>query len=393
VLRSQQKYLPANGVGDPAGTYYLRFWIGPKLTYQRVGPDFHDAELAQHLKIREMDAASRGYVLPPEETPDIKKSHRIADVISAYLADLKESRRAPAAIEVKKSELNQFAKFCRTKIYVEQITRGDMIAYRNSLMDAGKKDLTVLNKLTVVLTWLRKNPVVSITGLMKPGSMKEGGDWPFKADSVPEPYSRAEQKALLDAAGEHQLLVWFLLSSGMRKMEVAHAEVEDIEKNYIRVQPKPKWGWSPKTRAGVRSIPLGTKIIKALKAHRTTGLLFPDEDGQPHDCLRIVQSIARRAGVKNTYVHRFRDSYASEQVEARKLDLRDIARHLGHRGLNMMRVYAAYVDLNSKRAREAGNLSNRLAPKSGLRLVKTPRLKEESAKGRRCTPRAANAAS
>ena len=94
---------------------------------------------------------SRGYALPPEETADVEKSHKIVDVIEAYLADLKESRRDPTAIKVKKAELTQFRLFCR-KVYVEQITRGDLIAYRNHLLDAPPKlvNKTILNKLMIV---------------------------------------------------------------------------------------------------------------------------------------------------------------------------------------------------------------------------------------------------
>jgi site-specific recombinase XerD len=377
VLRSQQKYFPATGVSDPPGTYFLRFYQGAKMRHQRVGPDFRDAEIALLRKERELDAASRGYALLPEETPDVKKSNRIVDVIEAYLADLKESRRAPGAISVKKSELMQFAGICK-KVYVEQITRGDLIAYRNHLIDSGLKSKTVLNKLMIVTTWLKKNPVVSVTGLLKGGYMKGGGDWPDDPETIPQPYSDAEQKALLDAAGEHRLMVWFYLATGMRRQEVQHTEVEDIEDNYIKVQAKPKWGWSPKTCAGTRQIPLGKKLLAALKASRKTGLLFPNGAGNPSSVhILIVQEIAERAGVPNAILHRFRDTFATRMVQSGELDLREVAKRMGHHNLDTMRLYADYVDLNSAPSRRAAKLSDRLAPKKTrkAKLVVLPRLK------------------
>ena len=128
-----------------------------------------------------LKAASIGAVIP-EEVPD-PKAHRIADVIAAYLLDLSDSRRPAGSIKSKKTELQAFAKFCG-KVYVEEIKRTDLIAYRNHLLDAGQAPVTALNKLMSVSTWLKKNPVLSVTGLLK------AEDWPKKPDTEPRPVHR-----------------------------------------------------------------------------------------------------------------------------------------------------------------------------------------------------------
>jgi integrase len=265
-------WVEANGKTDPQGTYYLRFYAGSQMKYERVEGDFHEAELALLRKERKLLAHSQGFVLPDERKPeDAAKLHRIPDVITAYLADLRENRRPEKSIRSKKTELEEFAKFCG-KSYVEEITRKDLIAYRNSHLEAAKAEVTVLNKLMSICTWLKKNTVVPVVGLLR------AEDWPEKRDTEPRPYTESELNKLFGAAHpDEHLLLRFFLATGMREQEVAHAEFEDInyEKKFVQVQPKPVWGWSPKTEAGTRKIPLGDALITDLSLRGGSGLIFP----------------------------------------------------------------------------------------------------------------------
>ena len=228
------------------------------------------------------------------------------------------------------------------------------------MLDKRQAEVAALNKLMSVSTWLKKNPVVSITGLLK------AEDWPKKPDTEPRPYTDEELKAMMEAASpDDRLLLRFFLGTGMREQEVAHAELSDIKDSYIQVQPKPQYGWSPKTDAGTRKIPLGDALLADLGAHCSTGLLFPNPTtGRPEGhYLRTIKKIAERAGVVGAGCHRFRDTFATEQVRARVLDLRDIAKIMGHENLEMMKLYAAFVDLASEQARRAANVSDRFAAK------------------------------
>jgi len=173
------------------------------------------------------------------------------------------------------------------------------------------------------------------------------------------------------ATPDERLLIRFFLGTGMRDQEVAHTELSDIKDTYIQVQPKPKYGWSPKTAAGTRQIPLGDGLLADLRDHCSSGLLFPNPTtGRPQGhFLRIIQRIAARAAVQGAGCHRFRDTFATEQVRARVLDLRDIAKIMGHENLEMMKLYAAFIDLKSAQARRAANVSDRFGAKP--QLVKT----------------------
>jgi len=336
--------------------YYIRFCMGSKPVTRKAGSTWEQAELA---KLRQ-ESKLRGGVIVPELKPNL--AHHVSLTITAYLEQLRENRRPARSIKAKETELRDFARRCR-KQYVEEITRKDLIAFRNTLTDEGYANVTVLNRMMSVVTWLKQNPLKPVTGLLK----KE--DWPDKPDTSPHPYSEKELKAMMEAATpDERLLLRFFLGSGMREQEIAHAEREDLKDTYIEVKPKPQYGWKPKTRAGERKIPLGDALLADLKAHCSKGLLFPNPTtGKPEGhFLRIIKAIAGRADVTGAGCHRFRDTYATDQVRARVLDLRDIAKIMGHENMEMMKLYAAFVDLESEQARNAANASDRFAAKPEL---------------------------
>ena len=84
---------------------------------------------------------------------DVKNSHRISDAIATYLADLRLNRRPEKSVNSKKSELEEFLPSSAGKIYVRrnQADRSEF-AYRNHLLDAGRAQVTALNKLMSVTT-------------------------------------------------------------------------------------------------------------------------------------------------------------------------------------------------------------------------------------------------
>jgi integrase len=305
-------WIEANGKADPPGTYYLRFYASSRVKHERVEGDFHEAELALLRKERKLLAHSQGFVLPDESKPEnAAKLHRIPDVITAYHAELRENRRPEKSVRSQRTELEEFAKFCG-KSYVEEIDRRVLIAYRNHLFDQGKAEVTVLNKLMSVCTWLKKNTVVPVVGLLRTE------DWPERRDTEPHPYTENELNKMFAAARpEEHLLVRFFLATGMREQEVAHAEFEDInyEKKFIQVQPKPEWGWSPKTEAGTRKIPLGDALLTDLSLRGASGLIFPNKNTKRPGAhfLRIIRrAIAERAGVEGAGCHRWRDIVLSD---------------------------------------------------------------------------------
>jgi hypothetical protein len=211
-IEGKRTWIKANDKTDPPGVYYLRQCVGSTPKYTKAGNSYDEAEMAKMRLERKLKAQSQGFVVPEEIVA--QNAHRISDVITAYLNDLRLTRRPEKSIKGKKSELEKFAKFCG-KVFVEQISRTNLMAYRNHILDAGQAQVTALNKLMSVTTWLKKNTVVSVTGLLK------AEDWPKQPDTEPRPNTDAEQEAMMAAATyEERLLLRFFLGTGMREQEV-----------------------------------------------------------------------------------------------------------------------------------------------------------------------------
>jgi len=184
------------------------------------------------------------------------------------------------------------------------------------LYSLGRANDTVLNKLSCIVTWLKRNGLVSIVGLLP------ADERPERRETEGQPLSETEVDKVMEIAGEHKLLLRLAYNAGMRKMEYAHAKRADIDpiNKTIRIRPKPKYGWTPKTRRGVREIPIGDSLIRDLLA-RADGLLFPNTEGNPNIRIdRIFEEIGKAAGIvppsndRACWVHRWRDTTATRQL-------------------------------------------------------------------------------
>ncbi len=343
--------------------FVLRYERDGKRVWETIdAKSYQEAKLAAMRK--EIDLFT-GEQTPVEKRSPANQTVSLDIAVEQYLKELRDNRRPEKSVKSKQTELTEFLSFTKART-LQELKRADLITYRNHLYDEGYAPVTVLNKLMSVVTFLKKNPEVSITRLLK------AEDWPEKPETEPNPYTDEELRAMMEAATpDERLLIRFFLGTGMRDQEVAHTELSDIKDTYIQVQPKPKYGWSPKTAAGTRKIPLGDGLLADLRDHCSSGLLFPNPTtGRPEGhFLRIIQRIAARAAVQGAGCHRFRDTFATEQVRARVLDLRDIAKIMGHENLEMMKLYAAFIDLKSAQARRAANVSDRFGAKP--QLVKT----------------------
>jgi integrase len=204
-----------------------------------------------------------------------------------------------------------------------------MVRYKEHLYRKGRANDTVLNKLACIVSWLK---CLGIVGLLL------AEERPTRRETESHPFPQAELDAMMAAAGAHRLLLRLALGTGMRKKELAHAERSDIDKfnKTIRVAEKPKYGWVPKNKRAVRVIPIGDALSKDLLS-RPEGLLFPNTHNCPDIHIdRVFEDIARKVGVqgpaddRNCWVHRWRDTYATRQVDARILRLRDLSRFMGH---------------------------------------------------------------
>jgi integrase len=179
---------------------------------------------------------------------------------------------------------------------LEDLTRQNLLAFRDWMKKDGFAEWTVASNLMTVVTFLKHNPVLSRTGLLKTE------DFPDIENTEPEPYTVEEVLALQSVATEFErLLIRFFVGTGCRDMEVATLEWSDIDfvHKTVRIHAKflPGFGnWKPKTKAGTRTIPISDALcrdLKAEKARSTNTLVFPAPlGGVDRHLLRIVQNLA-----------------------------------------------------------------------------------------------------
>ena len=284
---------------------------------------------------------------------------KITDAADAYIADLyREKNLTPRTIKDKRFELNRWLGWT-TKQHIEELTRADLLAFRDRLRSEGLAEWTVQTNLTSVVTMLKRNPLKQVIGLLK------AQDWPEIEDTLPEPYTVEEVLALQSVADAFErLVIRFFVGTGCREQEVAHVEWADINwiEKTVWIHAKPKWSWKPKTKAGTRVIPLSDALVRDLRKLKETSdntLVFPaPRGGVEAHFLRILQDLGDEPGVTNVKCHRFRDTYITDKVQE-NVDLLTLRKWVGHTNLETLKLYAEVLRAKDQRARDAPNRQDR----------------------------------
>ena len=119
-----------------------------------------------------------------------------------------------------------------------------------------------------------------------------------------------------------RLIIWLMVGLGLRRSEVAHLQVADIDRRARLVHVRGKGGHG-------RIVALVDEVARALDALCE---LAPGTIGM------IVRRVMRRAGVPGS-CHSFRHTAASD-VADRVGDLRVVQEMLGHRSIATTQIYA-----------------------------------------------------
>jgi integrase len=226
----------------------------------------------------------------------------------------------------------------------------------------GSAQNTYRNKLKDVRVFLNE------VGLGMPLKPK---DWPKEVRARKEKYSTGSVKSMLAAADTYKRhdncfwtpeddkdLVHFLLKTGWRDDEIAHAQYSDInwQNSTVNVTAKPKGTfpghreieWAPKnSSAREKDIVVDDALLKRLKARKErynakqTDLIFPSKVGRPNNhLLRVIQRLAKEAGVQGKIgLHKFRKTFAT--MVAREEGIEQARILLGHEDVETTQWYLA----------------------------------------------------
>ncbi|MGC1967435.1 MAG: site-specific integrase [Candidatus Acidiferrales bacterium] len=172
--------------------------------------------------------------------------------------------------------------------------------------------------------------------------------YPKKDHRLPAILSQKEVARLIQAAGTsfHRTLLMTLYATGVRRAELTHLKVSDIDSQRMVIHVQ--GGKGRKDRDVMRS----PKLLEALREHwrglprKPSAWLFPGNRWHTGDTpitTKVVwdacQKAAQQAGLqKDVHPHTLRHCFATHLLEA-GADLRTIQMLLGHRDLEETTIY------------------------------------------------------
>jgi integrase/recombinase XerD len=348
----------------PEGTYYLEWWEGPKRRREAIPDRARVPDLANR-KALALAAARAGLEVGSEAANHGEKAtQRISlDVaIQHYLDDIKPPQREPKTYTAYKYALTVFRTGC-AKSCIEDIARADLLHFIRGQYQSGCSARTAYNRANIVVQFLKLN---GVKGLL------HKRDWPEYVDAIRKIYEADELNALFAACLEHERARYlFFLLTGERDKEVRFTAWRDIDfrRGTVRVTAKPQLGFKPKNKEE-REIPVPSALLVALKDYKNRqqgpnpyNLVFPSEAGRPDKNFESkLKKIAKRAGLNcgtcasrhgnrcsegpycsNWFLHKFRHTFATVNLEGNVCSIRKLQEWLGHKDLASTMVYLKYV--------------------------------------------------
>jgi integrase/recombinase XerD len=348
----------------PEGTYYIE-WREEGERKREAIPDRGRVPDLAHRKALELAAARAGLEVGSDAANGREKATekiRLDVAIQQYLDDVKPPQREPKTYTAYKYALTIFQTGC-AKSYIQDIVRADLLQFIRGQYQSGCSARTAYNRANIVVQFLKLN---GVKGLL------HKRDWPEYVDAIRKIYETDELNALFAACLDHERARYlFFLLTGERDKEVRFTAWRDIDfrRGSVRVTAKPQLGFKPKNKEE-REIPVPAALLAALKDYKNRqqgpnpyNLVFPTEEGRPDKNFESkLKKIARRAGLNcgtcvsrhgnrcskgpycgNWFLHKFRHTFATVNLEGNVCSIRKLQEWLGHKDLASTMVYLKYV--------------------------------------------------
>jgi len=339
------------------GGYFIRYTRPDgKQTYDPAGKDPAAARAKQIAKQAELESKKAGVKVSVEAPHQTKAQLRLADSIDEYNNFIKDNKRKKTWMAYKNT-LAYFARFCHEHgIQALSQLRGRkelILKFPKFVMADGNGECTAFNNFANLMIFLRWAGIE--TEIKK-------SEWPERPERDPEEYSDEELTAMLKVAdAEERLVLKSFLLSGFRSGEIAHMTYEriDFDSSVWKVRKNDEWGWKPKKKASNRDVPvhpaLTKKIAERMKAYeaKKTDLIFPNNVGKPNmHLLRIVQRVAKRAGIKGIRIddHKFRSTAITRWLRE-GYTVPEVVQMAGHSDMATIMRYAAKLNVRKKERR------------------------------------------
>lgn len=273
----------------------------------------------------------------------------VKDRQEQFFDKLKAMERATNTIEAYRSDLKMFFQWAGDERDGEQLTKSDVVAYKEHLRDAGRATTTI------------NRAVISLNKYLK---------WAGAEDAAGTKQLKTQRRSTLEnviSYADYERLLRVLLDppeqarrAGLREDLQAWAILQTIAGTGIRygelqyftveaVQAAKKTGHITVTNKGKeRSIPVNKSLYKLLTDYCRdkgieSGIIFVTKYGNPISNEQLTRRLKRIAGYarinkSKVHPHNFRHLFAKEYMEkVGRLDkLRDI---LGHSDINTTTIY------------------------------------------------------
>lgn len=378
----------------PGAIYCLRWYNGLKQVWRTVGPDPHDALVAQMRQ----EAILSGESVSVEAPKNVSRLV-LAEAVEEFLAE-RSTQTDERGLKRWQWELKLFTTVSNRN-YLHEVSRADCFAYMKWYQDRKKRPRTVYNRMVSLGVFIKatKHTVDFIFS-----QKKDGGDIPdYEEKSVDRYTDFGLKKFFLHCNAEDRLRYLFFLDTGCREREVMFACQEDFtfepeeseHASTYEVRPKPELGF--KTKKGkTRMIPLTPRLAQALQTWFAIigdrRLIFVNRDGTPEGhFLYKLKNIALKAGLncghcktgkkdewgdiiqgteitckthpvcKHWTLHKMRRTWATLLLEQPGVNIYEVQERIGHSDLEMLKRYNAVAQARSPRSHKqmkefAGNL-------------------------------------
>lgn len=283
------------------------------------------------------------------EKGQIMTFKEIKDRQSEYYTELQNDEKAAATIRAYRFDIEGFFDWATPSRDGDQLTRADVVSYRDNLKAAGAATSTINRKVVSINKYLKWAGADSATGAKQIKTQQRAtlenviskADYLRLVNAAIDPPEQARKAGL-----KPDYQVWALLQTiagtGIRYSELQYFTVESIK------AAKKTGSITVSNKGKERSIPVNKSVIKLLTEYCKEkgieqGLIFATRNGKPLKNEQISRRLKRIAGYarvnkSKVHPHNFRHLFAKEYMEkVGRLDkLKDI---LGHEDIATTTIY------------------------------------------------------
>jgi integrase/recombinase XerD len=339
----------------PEGNYYLNIAGDWKMS----GPNAADAAADCKRELARLAARAQGLEVKSDTVEDDGPTGTLAGAIETYLSNMQDAvgsgNRRPKTYVSAKFILEEFQRFAK-KRYLKDITRKvltDYVAWATA-QSPNKSARTGHNKFIRVNQFLKSNGI----------QVAKNCDGPKVPKNPPvHVYDDVQLAKFFAACNPFQNVIFnTFLKGGLRESELkyAHWSSLNLDKGYLTIEPRPEYGYVPKT-GEVRNVYLPPDLIEQLRGLKVMAkhkLIFPTKGGLPNEkLLRTCKRIAAKAGLDpdEFWLHKFRSHMATTCLR-NGMDIETLRVQMGHsaNSKSIWRYLAALKD--EKRAEKVAQV-------------------------------------